>query len=865
MFSSIDSSDGIFDALADAADTVATSGRAIGSTDETTMAQSGVINYRTSNKESDHLSFDSIPARDTNHSLNNAQNSLPAEGTTPGGLIEQPTYQQTKTSSSTWIPSQPFTNNTVGHSVADDMLPKSQFIPVQQPSEWGASTDDVDFFNDHEHVTQHQAFQNNDSTAKPLHDGVLGDIAYTVNHDNRTGDDVNDDQPTAQATETAVDTLVAATNADQATAPQSWWGEDGFCYYDSAADGWRYYWDVQRQEWMQYCELSAVANNTIHASSDHGTHDKISEQKQEEHMPIEADHQQNYPSDAHSERVTYDAPRDEGPSQVIAPSSTTGAAGVPFLQATFPIPADMPPSMQENHHDANTMVADTVPLDITTTTPALLEEYGHQHMAAQTPPQLAFLPSTGPQVLQAPPTSSMAPAPPVYSSPLKSTGSITPSFLPTAAGTQTPALQNITHQQQYSQQPVPISPSQPSAQWYGHHMQPSSHIAQHDLHAALPFGKLVFGGKLMHVDPHGTISLYDVHALPSTMNPVGTTIVPSSLQQYTIQNELDILTSFPGPLQQQTSREKLVSFIDQRQEACISEEQDSATDIAAMHALWGILKAMAASPSPGRDAHSLYLKALSTVGSTINEVNASDKGVITSRPASPSPLKQTTGSSSPALAASHSEPSHLAHTSQPLSSLHHHHYHHLRVETVLATAGRSAALDAAIEGQQWPIVLVLGKMLGDAGWQKAIDAFVRCALPEGSPLASLCLAGTQGWESSSVFSEKMLAHWWQHAAMFVTDMTSANPAQNEWERSCLERLAALLCASGKTPAGHVCFVLAHSMLQCNDSGPLHFSVVGCSHMAMPRRYASLLGILRTEIYAWLIAGSAHGNGMMISV
>lgn len=31
----------------------------------------------------------------------------------------------------------------------------------------------------------------------------------------------------------------------------TWWGEDGYCYFDST-DGWRYYWDDAGQQWAQY-------------------------------------------------------------------------------------------------------------------------------------------------------------------------------------------------------------------------------------------------------------------------------------------------------------------------------------------------------------------------------------------------------------------------------------------------------------------------------------------------------------------------------------------------------------------------------------------------------------------------------------
>jgi hypothetical protein len=61
---------------------------------------------------------------------------------------------------------------------------------------------------------------------------------------------------------------------------RTWWGEDGYCYYDSP-DGWRYYWEGQAQHWQQYQYLGTsdaqrgLPGNEVQATKDPGLHHAV--------------------------------------------------------------------------------------------------------------------------------------------------------------------------------------------------------------------------------------------------------------------------------------------------------------------------------------------------------------------------------------------------------------------------------------------------------------------------------------------------------------------------------------------------------------------------------------------------------------
>jgi len=173
-----------------------------------------------------------------------------------------------------------------------------------------------------------------------------------------------------------------------------------------------------------------------------------------------------------------------------------------------------------------------------------------------------------------------------------------------------------------------------------------------------------------------------------------------------------------------------------------------------------------------------------------------------------------------------------------------------KVQSQLVEGNSDDALETAITAQLWPLALLIAKSLGQKKWQATVSSYVQKYIVAGSPLETFCniVAGSAGIPAATVQPEiagEIGRNWRQHAIILLNQQTPEST-------NALERLGNLLESAGKLAAAHCCFALAGMPLQYSDAiGKTHqFVLLGRSRSRCPRTYASILGILRTELFTW---------------
>jgi len=638
------------------------------------------------------------------------------------------------------------------------------------------------------------------------------------------------------------------------TPGSTWYDDAGYCYYLSE-DGWKYFWDNSSQQWQAHEYLgTSVGHIGVHTRSTKsadGQNDATTKVEQQRQEDVEEVVNRKPGSEVES------APAAEAPfSDFVvhaAPLSATVAQEHAVVAATAPAVA-----VAENNDQVTDRQKHQVGSQYSSyyeqqqqqqlhpvLTPPPDEQQQQQQQQQQKKNNSSFLPQQQPQAggVDAHATPSTAPIPPTFVPSIN--GRLSNEFvathpspyMQTSITTTAPPAWGVAP----ASLPQQLQPQQHQQDYHHNHQPQHYNHEQKSLHPSCGFAKLTFGGRLVRVSPSGTITTHLLSALPEdVLRPVGADGGHTS-----IKGRIEMLNSFPGPLESTLNKEKAAAFFAARKEACVGEEPGS--DAAALYTLWSVLEAQAMYPPTSKPGNASLQSTASSGGiNGIASGTASNNAADTALAAA---LRQNAGVAAPIT--TNTQQSTASPTAAALQS----------IQDLVLSGRKAEALQEAVQCHAWPLALILASSLGAIEWQSAVEKYVIAALSPASPLSTVCML-TSGAIARAIpdpatnpaAAEQVLDMWRQHAAaLAVGRMQGAEQA--------LEALGEALLARGCVPQAHTCFVLAGVLLQPSDSTGngngqqqqhqhRQFAVVGASRTLAPRTYAALPVILRTEMFTW---------------